>query len=116
MLYRYLGGNSNIGGLIGNSPFDTVNIDNCSVKNTILDACDYYIICGLISTYSSLTISNSYCNVNINYQQTNSDLDANIFGFTGYANVTNCYSINTIKIKNLYSGFICGLDMHIMVP
>lgn len=108
MLYRYLGGNSNIGGLIGNSPFDTVNIDNCSVKNTILDACDYYIICGLISTYSSLTISNSYCNVNINYQQTNSDLDANIFGFTGYANVTNCYSINTIKIKNLYSGFICG--------
>lgn len=108
MLYRYLGGNSNIGGLIGNSPFDTVNIDNCSVKNTILDACDYYIICGLISTYSSLTISNSYCNVNINYQQTDSDLDANIFGFTGYANVTNCYSINTIKIKNLYSGFICG--------
>ena len=108
MLYRYLGGNSNIGGLIGNSPFDTVNIDNCSVKNTILDACDYYNICGLISTYSSLTISNSYCNVNINYQQTNSDLDANIFGFTGYANVTNCYSINTIKIKNLYSGFICG--------
>ena len=108
MLYRYLGGNSDIGGLIGNSPFDTVNIDNCSVKNTILDACDYYIICGLISTYSSLTISNSYCNVNINYQQTDSDLDANIFGFTGYANVTNCYSINTIKIKNLYSGFICG--------
>ena len=98
---------SYIGGLIGNS-FSTVKIDNCSVKNTILDICGHYVVCGLVVNTDNPTITNSYCNIDIKYRQLDSAINADIYGFTGSAYVTDCYSINTIQVKNLDRGIISG--------
>lgn len=101
---------SYISGLCGRSS-QTVSITNCSVKNTTIDVYGVCTISGLIvSLYSgSVTITKSYCEINFKCDIPNdSTLTPSLYGITDLATITDCYVINTFKIKNLIRGNICG--------
>lgn len=98
-----------ISGLCGRS-FNTISITNCSVKNTTIDVYGVYIISGLTeSSVGLVTITKSYCEINFKCDIPNdSTLTPYLYGITDSAKITNCYAINTFKIKNLIRGNICG--------
>lgn len=101
--------NFHIGGLIGRA-MDTSTVNNCSLINSHIDAYGNQYLSGLIGGGDSTAIfTNSYCEVIINYQMpSNSSFYGALKGFSGTANVTNCYSINTIRVKNFIQGQISG--------
>lgn len=98
-----------VGGLIGRA-MDTSTVNNCSSINSHIDVYGNQYLSGLIGGGDSTAIfTNSYCEVIINYQMPlNSSFYGALKGFSGTANVTNCYSINTIRVKNFIQGNISG--------
>ena len=95
---------SYIGGFIGHTQ-EYPTIDNCGLKNGLID-CDTGYLSGFTNNNDKPTITNSYCKVNIIFTPFDSSFNA-ILGFSN-GTLTNCYSINTIKVRNFISGVIYG--------
>ena len=95
---------SYIGGFIGHTQ-EYPTIDHCGLKNGLID-CDTGYLSGFINNNDNPTITNSYCKVNINF----TPFDSSFSVIRGFSNgtLTNCYSINTIKVRNFISGVIYG--------
>ncbi len=95
---------SYIGGFIGHTQ-EYPTIDHCGLKNGLID-CDTGYLSGFTNNNDKPTITNSYCKVNIIFTPFDSSFNA-ILGFSN-GTLTNCYSINTIKVRNFISGVIYG--------
>ena len=95
---------SYIGGFIGHTQ-EYPTIDNCGLKNGLIDCATGYLS-GFTNNNDKPTITNSYCKVNINFTPFDSSFNS-ILGFSN-GTLTNCYSINTIKVRNFISGVIYG--------
>lgn len=95
---------SYIGGFIGHTQ-EYPTIDHCGLKNGLID-CDTGYLSGFTNNNDNPTITNSYCKVNINF----TPFDSSFSVIRGFSNgtLTNCYSINTIKVRNFISGVIYG--------
>lgn len=100
-----------VGGLIGN--VDNASINNCGIKNCIIDIYGGSYIGGLIGwgNDNGGTITNSYSEVDITFQMANTNFGCILGGLCCNNFITNyCYSINTIKVTNLINGKVNGLN------
>lgn len=100
-----------VGGLIGN--VNNAYIDNCGIKNCIIDIYGGSYIGGLIGWGNDVggTITNSYSEVDITFQMAKTNFGCILGGLCCNNFITNyCYSINTIKVTNLINGTVSGLN------
>lgn len=100
-----------VGGLIGN--VDNASINNCGIKNCIIDIYGGSYIGGLIGWGNDKggTITNSYSEVDITFQMAKTNFGSILGGLCCNNFITEyCYSINTLKVTNLINGKVNGLN------
>lgn len=100
-----------VGGLIGN--VNNAYVDNCGIKNCIIDIYGGSYIGGLIGWGGNVggTITNSYSEVDITFQMAETNFGCVLGGLCCNNFITEyCYSINTLKVTNLINGTVSGLN------
>lgn len=98
-------GNSNMGGIIGNS-YSSIEINNAYNKGEIVGGNQR--LGGLVGYANSLTLKDSYNLGNVNGETTNgsSSSISGLIGEASQANVDNCYNKSDIKGSSQVSGII----------